>query len=358
MRIIKILNNSLWDLPSPSSVSYFWNFGSTLGLCLIIQIITGFLLTLHYTSYARERFSSIVEIIREVWSGWAIRLVHINGASVFFLFIYLHISRGLYFIRSTHKIVWNRGVTLIILLIAISFLGYVLPWGQMSYWAVTVITNLFSVIPLVGIRLVNWIWGGFSVRNPTLTRFYSLHFLLPFILIFIVIIHLIFLHKEGSRNRIGLNRNIDKVEFHPYFTVKDIFFIFIVITFTLLMSFYFPYLTADPVNRIPANAIQTPEHIQPEWYFLSSYAILRSLPRKISGVIALVLSILIYYTRPIFNIKFSTKFTYIRVFNFWIVVACFLFLIKIGALPAEEPYVNLSKAGTMLYFTLIITINL
>lgn len=356
--LVKIVNNSLWDLPSPSSMSYFWNFGSTLGICLIIQILTGLILTFHYTSYASESFSSIVEIMREVWSGWIIRFIHINGASVFFLFIYLHLFRGIFFLRAVHKQVWTRGVTILIVLIAISFLGYVLPWGQISYWAVAVITNLFSVIPLVGEKLVLWIWGGFSVRAPTLTRFYSLHFLLPFILTFLVIIHLALLHQEGSRNRLGLNRNLDKLEFHPYFSVKDLIYILGVILLSILVSFYYPYILGDSVNNVPANAIQTPVHIQPEWYFLSSYAILRSLPRKTAGVIALALSVRIFYIIPIFKIEFSTKFSSHRYIVFWIILASFIFLIKIGALPAEEPYVEIRKVGAMIYFTRILILNI
>lgn len=241
---------------------------------------------------------------------------------------------------------------------AISFLGYVLPWGQISYWAVAVITNLFSVVPLVGVDLVNWIWGGFSVREPTLKRFYSLHFLLPFILTFLVIIHLFFLHKEGSRNRIGLNRNIDKIEFHPYFSVKDLYFIIIVLIISIIISFFRPYILGDPVNNVPANAMQTPVHIQPEWYFLPSYAILRALPNKTIGVLALALSVSIFYTMSLFRLKFSTKFSNYRFVIFWIILAIFLFLIKIGALPAEEPYVIISKLGSFLYFSSIIMLNL
>lgn len=329
-----------------------------MGICLIIQILRGLLLTFHYTSYARERFYSIVEIIREVWSGWVVRLIHINGASVFFFFIYIHLFRGIFFLSSVHKRVWIRGVTILIVLIAISFLGYVLPWGQISYWAVAVITNLFSVIPFVGEQLVTWIWGGFSVRAPTLTRFYSLHFLLPFVLTFIVIVHLFFLHKEGSRNRIGFNRNIDKVEFHPYFSVKDLYFILIVIRISILISFFFPYIFGDSVNNVPANAMQTPVHIQPEWYFLSSYAILRSLPRKTAGVVALALSVSIFYFLPLYKINFSTKFSYPRYLFFWFLIFNFVFLIKIGALPAEEPYVFIRKLGAIRYFSLITLINL
>lgn len=348
----------MWDLPSPSTITYFWNFGSTLGLCLIIQVLSGLLLTLHYTSYARERFSSVVKIIREVWSGWVIRFVHINGASVFFFFIYLHLFRGIFYKRRTHKKVWISGVSIMILLIAISFLGYVLPWGQISYWAVAVITNLLSVIPLVGEEVVKWVWGGFSVSSPTLTRFYSFHFLFPFILIFLTLIHLIFLHEQGSSNSLGLNRNKDKIRFHPYFTVKDTLFILIVVNISIIISFFLPYILGDAVNNVPANAMQTPVHIQPEWYFLPSYAILRALPRKTAGVLALLLSVSIFYVIPIFKLKFSTKFRNFRQLIFWSILARFLFLIKIGALPAEEPYVNMSKWGAIFYFRTIIIINL
>lgn len=356
--LVKLINNSLWDLPSPSTITYFWNFGSTLGVCLLTQIITGLLLTIHYTSYAEERFSSIVKIIREVWSGWLIRFIHINGASVFFFFIYFHIFRGIFYLRSVNKKVWNSGVTIIITLIAISFLGYVLPWGQISYWAVAVITNLFSIAPFIGRELVKWIWGGFSVRAPTLNRFYSFHFLLPFILCILVVLHLILLHKEGSRNSLGLNRNIDKIEFHPYFTTKDLIFILLTLIIAIKISFFFPYILGDSINNVPANTIRTPLHIQPEWYFLSSYAILRALPRKVAGIIALILSISIFYLIPLYKIEFSVKFSHYRYILYWTIVASFIFLIKIGASPAEEPYILIRKIGAIIYFTSILICNL
>lgn len=339
-------------------MTYFWNFGSTLGICLVVQVASGLLLTLHYTSYAEERFASIVKIIREVWSGWIIRFIHINGASVFFFFIYFHLFRGMYYIRRTHKKVWISGVTIIILLIAISFLGYVLPWGQISYWAVAVITNLLSVIPIIGDEVVKWIWGGFSVRAPTLTRFYSFHFLLPFALIFLTLLHLLFLHEQGSRNRLGLRRNMDKIQFHPYFTVKDTIFIIGVITLSIIISFFRPYALGDAINNVPANSMQTPVHIQPEWYFLPSYAILRALPRKTAGVIALILSVSIFYLIPIFKLKFSTKFNFYRQIIFWVIISSFIFIIKIGALPAEEPFVEIRKWGTLIYFSSIIILNI
>lgn len=357
-KIIETLNNSLWDLPSPSTITYFWNFGSTLGICLITQILTGLFLTFHYSSNASRRFRSVVEIIREVWAGWIVRFVHMNGASIFFLFIYLHLFRGIFYLRAVHKKVWTRGVFIIILLMAISFLGYVLPWGQISYWAVAVITNLLSVIPIIGTDLVNWIWGGFSVGGPTLTRFYSLHFLMPFVLRFLVMIHLILLHREGSRNRIGFNRNMDKIQFHPYFTVKDLYFILVAMTIAFIISFFFPYLLGDSINNVPANSIQTPIHIQPEWYFLPSYAILRSLPSKTAGVLALVLSVRIFFILPMYKMPFSTKFSRYRNLIYWRIVASFIFLIKMGALPAEDPYIQMRKWGAIAYFRTIFLVNM
>lgn len=339
-------------------MSYFWNFGATLGVCLLIQLTRGILLSFHYSSYAEERFRSVLNIIREVWRGWIIRLIHINGASIFFFFIYLHLFRGIYFLRAVHKKVWNRGVAILITLIAISFLGYVLPWGQISFWAVAVITNLFSVIPIIGENLVKWIWGGFSVGEPTLTRFYSLHFLLPFILRFIILIHLIFLHQEGSRNNLGINRNIDKIEFHPFFSTKDANFIMISLFIALIISIFFPYALGDAVNNVPANPMQTPIHIQPEWYFLTSYAILRALPRKTAGVLALAARIIIFLVIPLFKYKFSLKFTFYRLLTFWILIRSFLFLTKIGSLPAEEPYILIRKISSIVYFTSILILNL
>lgn len=287
-----------------------------------------------------------------------IRFCHINGASIFFTFIYLHLFRGMFYQRALHKSVWVSGVAILLVLIAISFLGYVLPWGQISYWAVAVITNLFSVVPVLGGELVQWIWGGFSVRNPTLTRFYSLHFILPFVLAAIVIAHLIALHKNGSRNSLGLNRNLDKVEFHPYFTTKDLVFIVMAMLIALGLRFFQPFALGDSVNNIPANYIRTPAHIQPEWYFLPSYAILRGLPNKTAGVLALALSVRIFFVIPAYRNKFSVKFSSARNLIFWVFVSLFTFLIIIGAIPAEEPFVTARKVGSMIYFSRILLINL
>lgn len=358
LKLFSVIGNSVWDLPTPSTINYFWNFGSVLGLCLIIQIFTGLFLRFHYVSYSYERFDSVILIMRDVWFGWLVRFFHMNGASLFFLFVYLHLFRGVFFFSSVHKLVWVSGSFILLLLMAVSFLGYVLPWGQISYWAVAVITNLFSVIPFLGDFLVIWIWGGFTVGLPTLIRFYSLHFIMPFLLLFLVMVHLLFLHSQGSRNSLGVDRNLDKLIFHPFFTIKDFFFFLLVLLFFIFFCFYHPYLLRDPVNNVPANFIQTPLHIQPEWYFLPYYAILRSIPSKAGGVLALLMSVLVFSFLIIFNFNYSLRFSFYRNFIFWFFVCTFLFLMKLGALPAEEPYVFLGKLISFLYFSSILALNL
>lgn len=296
--------------------------------------------------------------MREIWYGWLLRLIHINGASLFFIFLYFHLLRGIYFFRSTHKKVWLRGILLMLLLMGISFLGYVLPWGQISYWGVAVITNLLSVIPVVGDSLVQWVWGGFSVNSPTLIRFYSIHFILPLVIIIIVIIHLMRLHNQGSRNTIGVERNLDKLQFHPFFTTKDLrFFVAVFLIFRILF-FYEPYLLRDPENNIPANFIKTPVHIQPEWYFLPYYAILRAFPRKTAGVVGFFISVISLSLLTLYRIKYSVKFSFYRKTTFWIFSFNLITLIKLGILPAEEPFVIISKLRTIIYFISLFTINL
>lgn len=328
-----------------------------LGLCLSIQLVSGFFLSLHYISYSLETFDFIIHLMRDVWMGWFVRFFHINGASFFFFFLYLHLFRGLFYLSSSHYYVWISGFFLFFLLMAVSFLGYVLPWGQMSYWAVAVITNLLSVVPFVGDFLVVWVWGGFTVGLPTLIRFYSLHFILPFVVLFLVFVHIIFLHVKGSRNPLGLDSRLDKISFHPYFTVKDFYFFIISVLFFLIFIVNYPYLLSDPVNNVPANFIQTPLHIQPEWYFLPYYAILRSIPRKIGGVICLLLSVFSFLFIILYEYKFSTKFSVLRSLFYWLFSFNFVFLIKIGALPAEDPYVFLRKLRSFLYFVFIFLIN-
>lgn len=350
--LFKIINNALIDLPSPSNISLWWNFGSLLGLCLSIQLITGIFLAIHYTANIELAFYSVNHICRDVNYGWLIRTLHANGASFFFICIYIHIGRGIYYgsYKLTHT--WIIGVIILFIVIGAAFIGYVLPWGQISFWGATVITNLLSAIPYLGTILVQWVWGGFAVDNATLSRFFTIHFLLPFIIIALVIIHLLFLHQTGSNNPLGTNRNIDKIPFHPYFSFKDIAgFIIIIITLTIL-TLINPYLLGDPDNFIPANPLVTPIHIQPEWYFLFAYAILRSIPNKLGGVIALVISILILIILPFsYSRKFQRiKFYPINQILFWIFFIIVILLTWIGIRAVEEPFIITGQILTILYF--------
>nr|YP_010439589.1 cytochrome b [Daddala brevicauda]UTC33478.1 cytochrome b [Daddala brevicauda] len=351
--IIKILNGSLIDLPSPSNISYWWNFGSLLSLCLITQILTGLFLTMYYTANIELAFYSVNYICRNVNYGWLIRTLHANGASFFFICIYLHIGRGIYYESFNLKQTWMIGVMILFLLMATAFMGYVLPWGQMSFWGATVITNLLSAIPYLGSMLVNWIWGGFSVDNATLTRFYTFHFLLPFIILMMTMIHLLFLHQTGSNNPLGLNSNYDKIPFHPFFSYKDLLGAIMLIMILILLTLTNPNLLGDPDNFIPANPLVTPEHIQPEWYFLFAYAILRSIPNKLGGVIALVMSILILIILPFtFNKKIQgIQFYPINQLLFWTLVTMIILLTWIGARPVEDPYIITGQLLTVFYFS-------
>nr|YP_009355913.1 cytochrome b [Papilio rex]APC61769.1 cytochrome b [Papilio rex] len=354
--LLKIINNSLIDLPSPSNISAWWNFGSLLALCLIIQIITGLFLTMYYTANIELAFYSVNYICRNVNYGWLIRTLHANGASFFFICIYLHIGRGIYYESFNLKYTWFIGIIILFILMATAFMGYVLPWGQMSFWGATVITNLLSAIPYLGSMLVNWIWGGFAIDNATLTRFFSFHFLLPFIILMLTMIHLLFLHQTGSNNPLGMNSNLDKIPFHPFFTFKDLIGFIILMFFLSLLTLTNPYLLGDPDNFIPANPLVTPIHIQPEWYFLFAYAILRSIPNKLGGVIALLLSILILVILPLtFNKKIQgIQFYPLNQILFWIMVTTIILLTWAGARPVEEPYIITSQLLTLLYFSYFI----
>lgn len=355
--IIKIINNSLIDLPSPSNISSWWNFGSLLALCLITQILTGLFLTIYYTANIELAFYRVNYICRNVNYGWLIRTLHANGASFFFICIYLHIGRGIYYESFNLKHTWFIGVLILFILIATAFIGYVLPWGQISFWGATVITNLLSAIPYLGSILVNWIWGGFAVDNATLTRFYTFHFILPFILAIITIIHLLFLHQTGSNNPLGINRNLDKIPFHPFFTFKDIIGAIIIIFLIIILTLTNPYLLGDPDNFIPANPLVTPIHIQPEWYFLFAYAILRSIPNKLGGVIALIISILILIILPLtsFNKKIQgNQFYPINQLIFWSLIIIIILLTWIGARPVEDPYIITGQILTIFYFSYFI----
>nr|YP_010729884.1 cytochrome b [Parnassius hannyngtoni]WEF74755.1 cytochrome b [Parnassius hannyngtoni] len=354
--LIKIINGSLIDLPSPSNISLWWNFGSLLSLCLIIQILTGLFLTMYYTANIELAFYSVNYICRNVNYGWLIRTLHANGASFFFICIYLHIGRGIYYESFNLKYTWMVGIIILFILMATAFMGYVLPWGQMSFWGATVITNLLSAIPYLGTMLVNWIWGGFAVDNATLTRFYSFHFLFPFIILMLTMIHLLFLHQTGSNNPLGINSNLDKIPFHPFFTFKDLIGFIFMLMLLIMLTLTNPYLLGDPDNFIPANPLVTPIHIQPEWYFLFAYAILRSIPNKLGGVIALVMSILILIILPFtFNKKIQgIQFYPINQMLFWFMVSIVILLTWIGARPVENPYIITGQLLTILYFSYFI----
>nr|YP_010464247.1 cytochrome b [Borboresthes tibialis]UUL71624.1 cytochrome b [Borboresthes tibialis] len=351
--LLKIMNNSLVDLPTPSNINMMWNFGSLLGLCLIIQMVTGVFMAMHYCSNVEMAFNSVVHICRDVNQGWLIRSMHANGASFFFLCIYMHVGRGMYYGSYMLIHTWMMGVTLLFLVMATAFLGYVLPWGQMSFWGATVITNLVSAIPYLGTTIVQWLWGGFAVDNATLSRFFALHFLCPFIVAAMVMVHLLFLHQTGSSNPLGLKSNVDKIPFHPYFSLKDILGFLVMVMGLILLSLTNPYMLGDPENWIPANPLVTPVHIQPEWYFLFAYAILRSIPNKLGGVIALALSIAILYILPFTNKKMfmSNSFYPLNKMLFWMMTAIVILLTWIGARPVEEPYIVTGQILTILYFS-------
>nr|YP_010728526.1 cytochrome b [Endochironomus albipennis]WEF49767.1 cytochrome b [Endochironomus albipennis] len=354
--LIKIMNNALIDLPAPSNISSWWNFGSLLGLCLIIQVLTGIFLAMHYTADIQLAFYSVNQICRDVNYGWLLRTLHANGASFFFICLYLHIGRGIYYGSYKYLYTWTVGVVLFFLTMGTAFMGYVLPWGQMSFWGATVITNLLSAIPYMGIDLVQWLWGGFAVDNATLTRFFSFHFLFPFIIMALTMIHLLFLHQTGSNNPLGVNSNVDKIPFHPYYSFKDIFGFMILLTGLTLVCLIAPYMLGDPDNFIPANPLVTPPHIQPEWYFLFAYAILRSIPNKLGGVIALVFSIAILFILPFTN-KFifqSSQFYPINQILFWMMTITVILLTWIGARPVEDPYILTGQFLTILYFSYFI----
>nr|YP_010545643.1 cytochrome b [Haematopota turkestanica]UYG48426.1 cytochrome b [Haematopota turkestanica] len=350
--LFKIMNNALVDLPAPVNISAWWNFGSLLGLCLIIQILTGLFLAMHYTADISMAFDSVTHICRDVNYGWLLRTLHANGASFFFICIYLHVGRGIYYGSYLFEPTWLVGVIILFLVMGTAFMGYVLPWGQMSFWGATVITNLLSAVPYLGTDLVQWIWGGFAVDNATLTRFFTFHFILPFIVTAMTMIHLLFLHQTGSNNPLGINSNSDKIPFHPYFTYSDIVGFIIMMMILTLLTLIDPYLLGDPDNFIPANPLVTPVHIQPEWYFLFAYAILRSIPNKLGGVIALVMSIAILMILPFYHLsKFrGIQFYPINQVLFWCMVVIVILLTWIGARPVEDPYILIGQILTVLYF--------
>nr|QGS65157.1 cytochrome b [Tigriopus kingsejongensis] len=351
-KLLNVVSNSLVELPTPSNISAFWNFGSLLGLCLGVQILSGVILSLHYTGDVGLAFQSVTRMFSDAHMNWWVRCLHANGASFFFLALYLHIGRGLYYGSFYFSEVWNLGVVILLLVMATAFLGYVLPWGQMSFWGATVITSLFSAIPFIGSDVVLWIWGGFSVDNSTLTRFFGLHFLLPFVVSGVVILHLFFLHVSGSGNPLGVNSNFNKVRFHLFFTLKDLFGFLVMLGGLSYFVFYAPWVLGDSENFIKANPLVTPVHIQPEWYFLFAYAILRSIPSKLGGVVALAGSVLVLFALPLFpRADFrGLAFYPANKLLFASFLGVFALLTWLGMRPVEEPFIFTGQVASALYF--------
>lgn len=358
--LLSFVDSHIIDYPTPINLNYMWSFGSTAGLCLVIQILTGIFLAMHYTPHIDYAFNSVEHIMRDVNNGWLIRYIHANGASMFFIVVYCHIFRGIYYGSYMYPrgLLWCSGVLIFLLMMATAFMGYVLPWGQMSFWGATVITNLFSAIPFIGQSIVDWLWGGFSVSNATLNRFYSLHYLMPFVIVGVVILHLALLHKDGSNNPLGINTNVDTVSFYPYFYVKDLFSFLVLVTLFSFFVFFYPNALGHSDNYIPANPLSTPAHIVPEWYFLPFYAILRSIPDKLGGVVAMISSILVLLLLPLLNTSSirSSKFRPIFAVSFWFFVSDFIILGWIGQKPVESPFIEIGMAATLFYFVFILVL--
>jgi ubiquinol-cytochrome c reductase cytochrome b subunit len=352
--LLRIFNSYLVDSPQPANISYLWNFGSLLGTCLGIQILTGAFLAMHYTPNVDFAFNSVEHIMRDVNNGWILRYTHANVASFFFIFVYMHIARGLYYssYKTPRVLVWSIGVIILILMMAIAFLGYVLPYGQMSLWGATVITNLLSAIPVYGQDIVEFVWGGFSVSNATLNRFFSMHFLLPFVLAALVVAHLIALHEHGSNNPNGVSSNSDRIAFHPYFVFKDLITIFAFFLALSIMVFFYPNVLGHSDNYIPADPMVTPPSIVPEWYLLPFYAILRSIPNKLLGVIAMFGSLLILLILPLADVSRirGNQFRPAMKLAFWFFVVDFIILMWIGSQHPNTPFVEIGQVATVFYF--------
>jgi len=352
--LLSILDNHIIHYPTPINLSYAWSFGSLAGFCLIVQILSGIFLAMHYTPHIDLAFSSVEHIMRDVNNGWLIRYIHANGASMFFIVVYCHIFRGLYYgsYMQPRQLLWCSGVLIFILMMGTAFMGYVLPWGQMSFWGATVITSLVTAVPVVGQSIVDWLWGGFTVNNATLNRFFSLHFVLPFVIAGLSIVHLALLHKDGSNNPLGVDSGVDKVPFYPYFAVKDAFGLSVFLLFFATFVFYFPNTLGHPDNYIPADPMQTPAHIVPEWYFLPFYAVLRSIPDKLGGVVAMGGALIVLFLIPFTNTSEVRSTTFRPIFKifYWLLVADFLILGWVGQKPVKDIYVLVGQVATVFYF--------
>jgi quinol-cytochrome oxidoreductase complex cytochrome b subunit len=353
---VAMLQHELYEYPTPRNLSYWWNFGSLAGIMLVVMIVTGIFLAMQYTPHAEYAFASVERIMRDVDYGWMLRYAHMNGASMFFAIVYIHLFRGLYYgsYKQPRELLWILGVIILILMIMTAFMGYVLPWGQMSYWAATVITNLFSAIPVIGQTIVTFLWGGFTVGNPTLNRFYALHYLLPFIIVAVVLLHLIALHRFGSNNPLGIDMKgpQDTLPFHPYFTIKDLFGLVVFLMIYSFFVFYAPNFLGSTENYIPANPMQTPNHIVPEWYLLPYYAILRSVPNKLLGVILAFGSIFLLFLVPWLDTSpvRSARFRPIYKWVFWLLVIDVIALGWVGFNPPEGLVVTVGQVATLYYF--------
>ena len=354
--IISLLKHSAVDYPTPKNLNYWWNFGSLAGIFLMIQIITGIVLAMHYTPSVEGAFASIEHIMRDVNYGWLIRYIHMNGASFFFIVVYIHIFRGLYYgsYKSPREVLWWLGLIILLLMMATAFMGYVLPWGQMSFWGASVITNLFSAVPIVGTAVVEWLWGGFAVDNALLNRFFALHYLFPFLIVGVVILHIVALHTHGSNNPLGIDRKgpQDSIPFHPYYTIKDLFGLSFVLTIFAAVVFYAPDYLGHPDNYIPADPLKTPAHIVPEWYFLPFYAILRAVPDKLGGVIAMISAILILFALPWLDTSKVRSATFRPIYKkfFWFLLIDVIILTWVGGSPAEGHFILIGRLATIYYF--------
>ena len=352
--IFDLLDSHLIHYPTPISLTYAWSFGSLAGVSLVIQIISGIFLAMHYTPHIDLAFNSVEYIMRDVKNGWLVRYIHANGASMFFMVVYVHIGRGLYYgsYMVPRELLWCSGVVLLLLMMATAFTGYVLPWGQMSFWGATVITNMVTAIPIAGQSIVDWLWGGYTVSNPTLNRFYSIHFVLPFVIAGLTLVHLALLHKVGSNNPLGSDTGIDDVPFYPYFVSKDLFALSCYLLVFAILVFYFPNTLNHPDNYIPADPMETPAHVVPEWYFLPYYAILRSIPQKAGGILAMLGSILVLFVIPFINTSEIRSTTYRPIFKvfFWLFLADFVILTWVGQKPVKNTFVAVGQIATSYYF--------